>query len=360
MAVARTPPSADVIPVREDETLDEAKVAAYLEGKLPKTGPELQVWQFPGGHANLTYLLHYPGVAEYVLRRGPHGYIAASAHDMGREYRVLSVLWRAYPPAPRAFLFCEDKSIVGAPFFVMERRLGTVVRRDVPPEFGGGEDRVANRKLSEVVVDTLADFHAVDAVAAGLAELGKPDGYLQRQVSGWTQRWEKAKTREMPAAPEVIAWLESEMPASPPPTLVHNDWRLDNMAVAADDPGRCVAVYDWDMCTRGDPFTDVGTVLASWFEAGEEYQFLASVPSRVPGFMTRREAVERYGLRSARDVSRMPYYYVFGLFKMGVVVQQLYYRWHEGQTKDDRMAMGDQVAEGLFNLARSKMESGGL
>jgi aminoglycoside phosphotransferase (APT) family kinase protein len=279
---------------------------------------------------------------------------------MGREYRVLSALWRAYPPAPRAFLFCEDKSIVGAPFFVMERRIGTVVRRDVPPEFGGGEDRVANPKHSEVVVDTLADFHAVDEVAAGLAELGKPDGYLHRQVSGWTQRWEKAKTREMPAAPEVIAWLEAEMPPSPPPTLVHNDWRLDNMAVAADDPGRCVAVYDWDMCTRGDPFTDVGTVLASWFEAGEEYQFLASVPSRVPGFMTRKEAVERYGARSGRDVSRMPYYYVFGLFKMGVVVQQLYYRWHQGQTKDDRMAMGDQVAEGLFNLARSKMQSGGL
>jgi aminoglycoside phosphotransferase (APT) family kinase protein len=132
MAAARTPPSADVIPVREDETVDEAKVAAYLEGKLPKTGPELQVWQFPGGHANLTYLLHYPGVAEYVLRRGPHGYIAASAHDMGREYRVLSVLWRAYPPAPRAFLYCEDKSIVGAPFFVMERRLGTVVAAGRP------------------------------------------------------------------------------------------------------------------------------------------------------------------------------------------------------------------------------------
>jgi hypothetical protein len=143
MSDTRTPPSGDVIPVREGEAVDEAKVASYLEGKLPKTGPGLQVWQFPGGHANLTYLLHYPGVADYVLRRGPHGDIAASAHDMGREYRVLSVLWRAYPPAPRAFLYSEDRSVVGAPFFVMERRLGTVVRRDVPPEFGGGEDPVA-------------------------------------------------------------------------------------------------------------------------------------------------------------------------------------------------------------------------
>lgn len=355
MADPRTAPSPDVIPMRDGEELDEAAVAAYLEGRLPRTGPGLQVWQFPGGHANLTYLLHYPGVADYVLRRGPHGDVPAGAHDMAREYRVLSVLWKAYPLAPRAYLFCEDKSVIGAPFFVMERRIGTVVRREVPPEFGGGNDPVMNRKLSEVVIDALADFHAVDPVAAELGDLGKPEGYLQRQVSGWAQRWERAKTREMPAAPEVIAWLERRMPVSPPPTLVHNDWRLDNMAVAPDDPGRCVAVYDWDMCTRGDPFTDVGTVLSSWFEAGEEYQFLASVPSRVPGFMTRAEAVARYAERSGRDVSQMPYYYVFGLFKMGVVVQQLYYRWHKGQTKDDRMAMGDQIAEGLFNLARDNM-----
>ncbi len=359
MSAAPAPPEPDVISVRDGEAIDEVAVARYLDGKLPATSGRLEVWQFPGGHANLTYLLHYPDAGSYVLRRPPPGDLPASAHDMGREYRVLSVLWRVYPPAPRAFLYCEDRSVIGVPFFVMERRHGTVVRREIPPEFGGGAEPIANRKLSEVVIDALADFHAVDPVAAGLGDLGKPEGYLQRQVSGWAQRWERAKTREMPAAPAVIAWLEARMPSSPSPTLVHNDWRLDNMAVAADDPGRCVAVYDWDMCTRGDPLTDVGTVLASWFEAGEEYQFLASVPSRVPGFMTRREAIERYAARSGRDVSEMPYYYVFGLFKMGVVVQQLYYRWHKGQTKDDRMALGDQVAEGLFNLARTHMERHG-
>ena len=350
----RTPPSPDVIPVREDEKVDEAKVADYLEGKLPKTGPGLQVWQFPGGHANLTYLLHYPGVAQYVLRRGPHGYIAASAHDMGREYRVLSVLWRAYPPAPRAFLYCEDRGIVGAPFFVMERRLGTVVRREVPPEFGGGEDPVANRKLSEVVVDALADFHAVDEVAAGLAELGKPDGYLKRQVSGWTQRWERAKTREMPAAPEVIAWLEAEMPPSPPPTLVHNDWRLDNMAVAPDDPGRCVAVYDWDMCTLGDPLCDLGTLLSMWSEPGEAPAGTKPMPSQVEGFLTRAAAAGRYAERSGRSLEALAYYVVFGTFKMAVVLQQIYFRYERGQTQDRRFAALGDAALGLFQLAAER------
>jgi aminoglycoside phosphotransferase (APT) family kinase protein len=351
--VAGTPPEPDVIPVRPGEEVDVRAVAEWLEGKLPRTGAGLELWQFPGGHANLTYLLHYPGVCDYVLRRPPHGDLPASAHDMGREYRVLSVLYRVYPAAPRAFCYCEDRGVIGAPFFVMERRRGTVVRRVVPPEFGGGDDPVQNRKLSEAMIDALVDFHAVDPIAAGLEGLGKPEGYLARQVKGWSDRWDRARTKDVDAAPEVLRWLQGEMPASPPATLVHNDWRLDNMAVAADDPGRCVAVYDWDMCTLGDPFTDLGTLLSSWFEEGEEYAFLASMPSRVPGFMTRREAIERYAKRSRRDVGNMPYYYVFGLFKMAVIVQQLFYRYQKGQTKDDRMAGGEAVAEGLIGLARA-------
>jgi len=349
------PPDPDVVPVRAGEEIEAAAVGAYLTGKLPEADGVPEVWQFPGGHANLTYLLHHPGGRDYVLRRPPPGDLPASAHDMGREYRVLSVLYRVFPPAPRAYVYCEDRSIIGVPFFVMERRRGTVVRREVPPEFGEGSDVAANRKLSEVIIDTLAAFHAVDPRGAGLEGLGRPEGYLARQVNGWTERWERARTKDVPAAPVVIGWLGQHMPPSPPPTLVHNDWRLDNMAVAPDDPGRCVAVYDWDMCTVGDPFTDLGTLLSSWFEAGEEYAFLASMPSRVPGFMTRAEAIARYAARSGRDVAHMPYYYVFGLFKMAVVVQQLYYRWHKGQTRDDRMAGGEAVAEGLIDLARANM-----
>ncbi len=355
----RIPPDPDVVLLRPGEEVDATRVGEYLAGKLPAGSGTPELWQFPGGHANLTYLLHYPGAADYVLRRPPPGDLPASAHDMGREYRVLSVLYRVFQPAPRAYLYCEDRSVIGAPFFVMERRRGTVVRREVPPEFGGGDDPVVNRKLSEAVIDTLADFHAVDPKAAGLEGLGKPEGYLQRQVKGWTDRWLRAKTKEVATAPAVIAWLEKNMPPAPVPTLVHNDWRLDNMAVAADDPGRCVAVYDWDMCTVGDPLTDIGTLLASWFEQGEEYAFLASVPSRIPGFMTRAQAIARYAERSGRDVGRMPYYYVFGLFKMAGVVQQLYYRWHKGQTQDARMAGGEVVAEGLVDLAHAHLERHG-
>src|SRR3989442_640095 len=357
--VTSTPPDPDVIPVRPGEEIDAAAVGAYVAGRLPGASGTPEIWQFPGGHANLTYLLHYPGGPNYVLRRPPPGDLPASAHDMGREYRVLSVLYQAFPPAPRAFLYCEDTSVIGRPFFVMERRRGTVVRREVPPEFGGGKDPVANRKLSQVMIDALADFHAVAPGAAGLETLGKPEGSPARQGKGWTDRWKRHGTRDVAAAPEVIGWLNDYMPPSPPPTLVHNDWRLDNMSVAEDDPGRCVAVYDWDMCTLGDPFTDLGTLLSSWFEVGEEYAFLASMPSRVPGFMRRDEAIARYAERSGRDVSRMPYYYVFGLFKMAGVVQQLFYRWHKGQTKDDRMAGGEAVAEGLIRLARAPIERHG-
>jgi aminoglycoside phosphotransferase (APT) family kinase protein len=351
-------PDAEVIEPRADERLDADVVGRYLAGRMPGAEGAPSIWQFPGGHANLTYLLRYP-TAEYVLRRPPHGDLPAGAHDMGREYRVLSVLYQGFPPAPRAYVYCEDRDVIGAPFFVMERRHGVVVRRDVPACFGGGADPKQTRKLSEVLIDTLADFHAVDYRAVGLETLGKPDGFLMRQVKGWTGRWERAKTKDVPAADTVVRWLEERMPAQPAPSLVHNDWRLDNMAVADDDPGRATAVYDWDMCTLGDPLTDLGTLLSSWNEPGEPYEFLSPMPSRSPGFMTRAEAVARYGARSGRDVSAMPYYHVFGLFKMAVVVQQLYFRFHLGQTQDARMSGGEGVAEGMIALAlRYSRESG--
>ena len=358
MSVAPSPPAPDVTAVRPGEAIAADAVGAYLEGRLPGAHGTPGIWQFPGGHANLTYLLHYP-TAQYVLRRPPHGDLPATAHDMGREYRALSVLYRGFRPAPRAFLYCDDCSVVGAPFFVMERRLGVVVRGEVPPEFGGGKDPLVNRKLSEVIIDTLVDFHGVDVRAVGLEGLGKPTGFLARQVKGWTDRWVRAKTKELPAADEVVRWLVERMPASPAPTLVHNDWRLDNMAVAPDDPGRAVAVYDWDMCTVGDPLTDLGTLLSSWYEPGEPYAFLAAMPSQTPGFMTRAEAIARYAERSGRDVSVMPYYYVFGLFKMAGVVQQLFYRYHKGQTQDARMAGGEAVADGLIDLARKHIAQHG-
>jgi aminoglycoside phosphotransferase (APT) family kinase protein len=345
----------DTIAIREDEDFDHERLAAYLRGRLPGSEGPLAIRQFGGGHANLTYLLQY-GEQEYVLRRPPLGPVAAGAHDMGREYRVLSVLHRVYALAPRAFLSCDDASVIGAPFFVMERRRGIVVRLVIPPEFGGGADASANRRLSEALIDALADLHQADYRAVGLETLGKPEGFLRRQIDGWAQRYERARTRDLPIVGEIVDWLRAAQPPSPPPTLLHNDWRLDNVMMDAGDPGRVVAVFDWDMCTLGDPLADLGTLLSAWREAGEEVEGMTAgtMPSTVPGFLSRREAVARYGARRGVDVETVPYYYVFGLFKIAVVLQQIFHRYHLGQTRDRRFAIFDDVAESLFVRARER------
>jgi aminoglycoside phosphotransferase (APT) family kinase protein len=286
-----------------------------------------------------------------VLRRPPLGPVAASAHDLRREWRALSRLWRGFPLAPRAFLHCAEPAVIGAEFLVMERRHGIVVRGCVPPEFGSGRDPEANRELSLVVVDTLASFHAVDPAAVGLQDLGKPDGFLRRQVRGWADRLERARTRDVPVADEVVRWLEANLPPSPSATLVHNDWRLDNMAVAPDDPGRCVAVYDWDMCTLGDPLCDLGTLLSMWSDPGEAPAGMNPMPSQVPGFLGRRAAAGRYAERSGRPLDALGYYLVFGTFKMGVVLQQIFVRYERGQTRDPRFAGLGAAADDLFRLA---------
>jgi aminoglycoside phosphotransferase (APT) family kinase protein len=355
LMAATDPP--ETIPIREGEDFDHTRLAEYLKGKIPGSERPLAVVQFAGGHANLTYLLRY-GDLEYVLRRPPLGPVAPSSHDMGREYRVLSVLYKGYPCAPRAYVYCDDPALLGAPFFVMERRRGVVVRRTIPSQWGGGNDAAVNRKISEVLIDTLADLHDVDARAVGLADLGKPGGFMRRQIDGWTGRYERAKTKDVPVVTEMAQWLCDHLPPSPPPTLLHNDWRLDNMMLDAADPGRCEAVFDWDMCTIGDPFADLGTLLSAWIEASEGSPGSGQVgmPSTVPGFLTRREAVERYGKRRGIDVSRVPYYYVFGIFKIAVVLQQIYYRYHVGQTKDSRFQPFEQGAEMLFWKAKDASE----
>jgi len=348
---------AEVIPVRQGEELDPDTIAGALRGRVPGSDLPLQIQQFGGGHANLTYLLRFgsgSNVVEYVLRRPPIGPVAPGSHDMSREFKALSSLHRGFPLAPRAYYLCEDPSLIGGPFFVMERRHGIVVRGGVPQAFGGGRDPVANRKLSQVVIDTLVDFHAVDPKPIGLDEMGRPEGFLERQVKGWAGRWERSRTGDLPIAEEVLHWLLDQLPASPPPTPLHNDWRLDNMAVAEDDPGRCVAVYDWDMFTIGDPLADLGTVLATWSDPGETPAGTNPMPTQSAGFLTRAEAVTRYGERSGRDVSRVPYYLVFGTFKMAVVLQQIYFRFYKGQTQDARFATLNAGAESLFKLAASR------
>ena len=349
----------DVIDVRADERLDEPKLQAWLTAQaLPSADAPLAVSQFAGGHANLTYLLRFgsgDAMHEYVLRRPPLGPVAPGAHDMHREYRALHVLWRAFPPAPRAFLYCDDAAVIGAPFVVMERRHGIVVRSAVPEAYGGGRDAAANRKLSEVVIDTLVDFHAVEPDASGLADLGKdPARFLERQVAGWLGRYHRAQTGTLPEADALAQWLSDHRPASPKTTLLHNDWRLDNMAIAEDDPGCCVGVFDWDMCTLGDPLADLGTLLALWSNRGSAPAGTNPMPTQTEGFLTREEAVARYGERSGRDVSHVPWYDVFGTFKMAVVLQQIFFRFAKGQTQDARFKGLEHAARGLFTLAASR------
>jgi aminoglycoside phosphotransferase (APT) family kinase protein len=347
----------ETIDVRSDERFDAGRLAEWLKGRLEGSEGPLEVRQFAGGHANLTYLLRFgegAGAVEYVLRRPPLGPVAPGSHDMSREHRVLAVLWRAFPLAPRSYLFCEDVSLIGAPFFVMERRRGVVVRGAVPACFGGGADPGANRKLSEVVVDVLAEFHAADPRAAGLETFGHPEGFLRRQVEGWAGRFERAKTEENALADELARWLLANLPESPPPTLLHNDWRLDNMAVAGDDPGRCVAVYDWDMATRGDPLADLGTVLSVWHDPDEAPGFPSAMPVHLPGFLDRHQAARRYGERRGCDLATLDYYLVFGTFKMAVVLQQIYFRYQRGQTQDARFAGMGEGARALFRLADAR------
>lgn len=334
-----TPPEryADTIAVRPDERFDEERLAAYLRGRLPGADSAPVVRQFGGGAANLTYLLDY-GTHQYVLRRPPLGPVAKSAHDMGREFKVLSVLYRAFPYAPRAFLFCEDPAIIGAGFFVMERRQGIVVRQTMPEAFALVPR--APRRMSAALVDALADFHAVDVTSIGLSNLGKPDGFISRQIEGWYRRWQAAKTEDMTEIEAVYSWLQSNQPIATAHSLVHNDYKLDNVMFDASDPGRIEAIFDWDMCTLGDPLSDLGALLAYWTEPTDPryLQSIAMMPSGDLGFMRREELVQRYATKSGRSVGNISFYQVLGLFRLTVIIAQIAVRYVRGQTQDKRFA----------------------
>ena len=343
----------DTIPVRADEQLNETAVTTYLRGKLPHSDRPLTIRQFGGGAANLTYLLDY-GTAQYVLRRPPLGTIAKSAHDMGREYKVLSRLHEQFPAAPRALLFCGDNAVMNTPFFIMERKQGIVVRKTLPADFATTAN--APRRLSRALVETLAAFHAVDYAAIGLGDLGKPDGFIQRQVEGWYRRWNYAKTEEIVAMDAVYEWLMANLPPAAAPTLIHNDYKLDNAMFAADDPGRIVAIFDWDMCTLGDPLNDVGAMLAYWRDPADP-DWLQAVSTMPTGFPRRAEIVEWYGEKSGRSTADINFYHILGLFRLAVIIAQIYIRYHRGQTKDKRFAAFGAMIPLMAKQAKGLSES---
>ncbi len=326
---------------REGEEIDPGVIADFLRGAeppVPMEGP-LTVEQFPKGHSNLTYLVRGKD-RELVLRRPPRGSKVKSAHDMGREFRVLSKLSAVWPKAPRPVAYCDDASLIGAPFYLMERRRGLILRGTSLPK-GVELSAQTVRAICEALVDALAELHAIDFAAAGLGDLGKPDGYVRRQVEGWTRRYSDARTDDIPAVEQMAAWLAERIPDAGSATLLHNDFKHDNVVLDADEPSRVVGVLDWEMSTLGDPLMDLGTMLGYWVEEGDsdELKLVAFGPTMIPGSLTRREVALRYAARSGRGVRDLLFYYCFALFKTAVVAQQIYARFKQGLTKDERFAM---------------------
>jgi aminoglycoside phosphotransferase (APT) family kinase protein len=345
-------------PVRQGEELDLIRLEPYLRSQLPELGGALTVTQFPSGHSNLTYSISL-GEKEMVLRRPPFGSKVKSAHDMGREYHVLAKLHAAYP-TPKPLVYCTDEAVLGAPFYVMERVRGVILRRKLPPELTLPPETA--RKLSESFIDNLAALHGLDYMALGLGELGKPQGYLERQVRGWMERYQGSKTHELPEVEPLSGWLREHMPAHSGATLVHNDYKFDNMVLDAADITRIKAVLDWEMCTLGDPLTDLGAALAYWIDPDDppEMQAVRWGPTGAPGMLRRSELAKRYAKTTGRDLSEINFYYVFAMFKLAVIIQQIYYRYFHGFTKDERFAALGEVAKTLMRVGLSSSEKTGL
>ena len=329
--------------VRDEDRFEVAALREYLRGKLPGAEQPLELMQFRTGSSNLTFLMRL-GRDEWVLRRPPRGPVAPTASDMNREYRILSRLWQGFTPAPRAMLFCDDAAVIGAPFYIMERRKGAVVtlRQPFPtraawpfavhlPPDGGGVHRHAGGSACGRLQ------------AIGLGNLGKPDGFLQRQITGWIGRWEKAKTQEVPLMNKLAEWFLEHQPAPQPPVILHNDFYLHNVMFDEQFPGRIVAVLDWEMSSLGDPMIDLGTALNYWRDPDDAPDLMAlseGYPHTAitPGMLRREQMAERYAQRTGRDISAFPYYLAVAYWKYATVVEQLYLRFFRGLTTEPRFA----------------------
>jgi aminoglycoside phosphotransferase (APT) family kinase protein len=324
-------------PVRPGEELDEERLGAYLHAALDIDGP-LLLQQFQRGSANLTYLVELGG-QRFVLRRPPFGQIAPGAHDMRREFRVLSRLWQVFDRAPRAYVFCEDHAVIGSDFVVMEHRAGEVIWATVPASMAAVPD--APRRVGEAVVDALADLHAVDPVACGLSDLGRPDGYLARQIGGWRTRWGIVATAPHDATMTAVGEaLERRLPSSSRVALIHNDYKIDNCQFAVGRPERVASIFDWDMATLGDPLADLGSLLNYWpdpSDTTDDHAF--AVPGlETMGLPTRAAVAARYAERTGADPAAVPWYEAFACWKTAVILQQLHQRYVRGETTDARMA----------------------
>ena len=346
--------------IRDGEELDAAIIDSYLKAHIPGLSGEPQISQFPGGASNLTYLLEYPQ-QEFVLRRPPFGHKAKSAHDMGREYRILNQLNAGFPYCPKAYVHCTDESVIGSEFYVMERVNGIILRADLPAELNFSPEQTT--QLCKSFIDKLVELHNVDYQACGLGDLGKPEGYVARQISGWSDRYEKALTPDAPLWTEVKAWLNEKMPADHPKSaIVHNDYRFDNVILDPRDPQRIIGVLDWELTTLGDPLMDLGNTLAYWIEADAPapVQLMRRQPSNAPGMLTRQQFADYYAERAGIEIKSIDFYYTYGLFRLAGIVQQIYYRFFHGQTQDKRFAQFVQMNKLLEQMSLQVIKKSSL
>ena len=345
----------DTVPVRNGENIDLSALQQWLDKHAPELGRITAITQFPGGFSNLTYLLETPE-KPYVLRRPPMGANIKSAHDMGREFKVLSLLKGHYDKIPAPLVHCETPEVMGAPFYIMERLEGLILRPNNAPKLALSPEQW--RTLSAALVDNLVDIHALDIERCGLAPLGKPEGYVQRQVEGWTKRYYAAETETIAALDEVAQWLQPNLPPAQMPAFLHNDYKFDNVLFDPTELRQVTGVLDWEMSTLGDPLMDLGAALAWWIEAGDGTAMYAYNATWLPGNLTRQEAAARYAEKSGRNLDHIVFYYVFGLFKNAVIGQQIYARWKQGLTQDPRFGHLLPMIKGLGEKGRDALNSG--
>ena len=349
------------IGARDGEAVDPLALRSWLAMTRPElvpAGARVEIRQFPAGFSNLTYLvtiIEEDGALAYVLRRPPRGVKPGIAHDMGREHDMLAALHPLGIPVPRPIIRCDDASVIGAPFYLMEYIDGVILRGRAPAELPTDPPASAAllRALSQTFISTLAQLHAVDVTRAPLSTIGRPDGYVQRQVQGWTKRWLAARTDDVPDMEQVAAWLDARRPPARDVTLVHNDFKFDNLVLDRATMRRVRAILDWEMATIGEPLMDLGTSLAYWVEAGDApiFRALGLGATALSGSYTRAELATAYGVASGRDVSDAAYYYAFGLFKVAVIAQQIYARHVQGLTADPRFGQLGAVVAALAGAA---------
>lgn len=343
--------------VRQGEQLNLETLNAYLKIQLSDFQNINTIQQYGGGYSNLTYLLK-SDTKEYVLRRPPFGVAIKSAHDMEREFKVLQLLGAAaYAKKPNAILYCDNEAIIGCPFYLMERLEGVILRANTAAQLStAGLDMLS---LSKKLIDALVELHNLNIETSGLASLGKPEGYIKRQVEGWQKRYATAKTDDIPELEKIGIWLQENLPNDNQATLIHNDFKFDN-AIFDADLQQVIGILDWEMCTIGSPLMDLGVALSYWTEATDDASIRFFNMTWLPSTMTRREVIDYYAAQSGRDLSNIIYYYIFGLFRNCGILQQIYARWKQGHSKDPRFGQLIYGVKGMAKMATEAIETGKL